>query len=150
MKMYEVEDNKKVPLELLLLADPSEEQIKCYVEEGTCYVAEEEDEIIGIYILYQTEWDKVEIVNIAVKESNQGKGIGKQLVLHAVDEARRLGYSKIDICTGNSSIGPLALYQKCGFRLDSIEKDYFIQHYAEPIYENGIQCRDKIRLRLVL
>lgn len=50
--------------------------------------------------------------------------------------------------TGNSSFDQLALYQKCGFRMKGIIEDYFIEHYEEPIFENGIQCRDMIRLSL--
>jgi hypothetical protein len=44
----------------------------------------------------------------------------------------------------------LALYQKCGFRIVGVDLDFFIRHYPEKIYENGIQCRDMIRLSLDL
>lgn len=27
-------------------------------------------------------------------------------------------------------------------------EDFFIKHYNEPIFENGIQCRDMVRLNL--
>ncbi len=57
-----------------------------------------------------------------------------------------MGYKTLEVCTGNSSIGQLALYQKCGFRMSGIERDFFIKHYHEPIFENGIQCRDRVRL----
>lgn len=60
------------------------------------------------------------------------------------------GFHTIEIGTGNSSIQRLALYQKCGFRMASIDHDFFLKHYDEPIYENGIQCMDMVRLSLVL
>jgi ribosomal protein S18 acetylase RimI-like enzyme len=75
-----------------------------------------------------------------------GKGIGKQLVLHAIETARSRGNKTIEIGTGNSGIGQLALYQKCGFRIVGVDIDFFVRHYSEAIYENGIQCRDMIRL----
>ena len=59
---------------------------------------------------------------------------------------RNQSYQQLLVSTGDSSIGQLALYQKCGFRIESIERDYFIRHYPEVIIENGIQCRDRICL----
>jgi len=44
----------------------------------------------------------------------------------------------------------LAFYQRFGFRVDSILKDYFIINYDEPIFENGIQLKDMLRLILKL
>lgn len=40
----------------------------------------------------------------------------------------------------------LALYQKCGFRMTGIDKDFFVRHYEEAIFENGIQVVDMVRL----
>lgn len=85
-----------------------------------------------------------------MKESWQGKGIGKQLIRHAIAEAKAAGFHTVEIGTGNSSIQQLALYQKCGFRMTSIDHDFFLKHYDEPIFENGIQCMDMVRLSLTL
>lgn len=65
---------------------------------------------------------------------------------HAIQEAKHLGFKTLEIGTGNSSIGQLALYQKCGFRITGIDRDFFIRHYSEEIYENGMQVMDMIRL----
>lgn len=40
----------------------------------------------------------------------------------------------------------LYLYQKCGFRMTSIDRDFFVRHYAEPIIENGLVLKDMVRL----
>lgn len=138
------------PLDLLLLADPSEEMIMGYLQRGTCYIAEDENSVIGVFVLLPTRPGTIELVNVAVIKRHQGKGIGKKLVMFAIDKARESGYQSIEIGTGNSSIGQLALYQKCGFRIIGIDPDFFITHYSEEIYENGIQCRDMIRLKLDL
>ncbi|MBJ4025620.1 GNAT family N-acetyltransferase, partial [Salmonella enterica subsp. enterica serovar Derby] len=78
------------------------------------------------------------------------KGIGRQLVMHAIETAKAQGFKTIEIGTGNSSIGPLALYQKCGFRITGIDRNFFLRHYEKPIYENGMRCIDMIRLSLDL
>ncbi|MBA2870346.1 ribosomal protein S18 acetylase RimI-like enzyme [Anoxybacillus calidus] len=120
--------------------------MKEYIRRGQCFVAEINGQIIGVYVLLPTRPETIELVNIAVDEKQQGKGIGKQLVLHAVENAKQQGYKTMEIGTGNSSIRQLALYQKCGFRITGVDRDFFVKHYPEPIFENGIQCRDMIRL----
>jgi ribosomal protein S18 acetylase RimI-like enzyme len=106
--------------------------------------------IVGEYVLLATRPQTAEIVNLAVSEDMQGRGIGRQLVLHAVELARQDGFKKLEIGTGNSSLGQLALYQKCGFRMASIDRNFFTRHYPQPIYENGLQCRDMVRLAMNL
>ncbi|MEL3958520.1 GNAT family N-acetyltransferase [Caldifermentibacillus hisashii] len=142
--------NETPPMNLLLLADPSLEHVQEYIQRGECFIAEKENQIIGVYILLRTRPATVELVNIAVDEKEQGLGIGKWLVMDAIKKARSSGYEIIEVGTGNSSIGQLALYQKCGFRITGIDRDYFVKHYPEPIFENGIQCRDMVRLALDL
>ncbi|MCM3477657.1 GNAT family N-acetyltransferase [Caldibacillus thermoamylovorans] len=142
--------NETPPMDLLLLADPSLKHVQEYIQRGECFIAEKENQIIGVYILLRTRPATVELVNIAVDEKEQGLGIGKWLVMDAIKKARSSGYEIIEVGTGNSSIGQLALYQKCGFRITGIDRDYFVKHYPEPIFENGIQCRDMVRLALDL
>ncbi|OMP28279.1 GNAT family N-acetyltransferase [Bacillus sp. I-2] len=142
--------DQSVPMDLLLLADPSKEKVLTYVQSGSCYAAYHEQDVIGVYVLLSLAQHTVEIINVAVKESWQGKGIGKQLIRHAIAEAKAAGFHTVEIGTGNSSIQQLALYQKCGFRMTSIDHDFFLKHYDEPIFENGIQCMDMVRLSLTL
>ena len=146
MEIRRLEKPEKVPMELLLLADPSKSIVEDYLAKGECFVAESNEQIIGVYVLLPTRPKTVEIVNVAVAEEHQGKGIGKLLIGDAIRVAKTKGYKTIEIGTGNSSIGQLALYQKCGFRIVSVDHNYFIKHYSEEIYENGIQCIDMIRL----
>ena len=90
----------------------------------------------------------MEIMNVAVKQEAQNKGVGRRLILHAIAEAKRAGAKTIEIGTGNPGVGQMLLYQKCGFRIVGVEFDYFRNNYRERIYENGIECRDMIRLRM--
>ncbi|WP_088049822.1 GNAT family N-acetyltransferase [Virgibacillus dakarensis] len=146
MQIRELNVNEKPPIELLLLADPSQKLVEEYLKRGECYVADNNKEIIGVYVLLPTIPETVEIANIAVSENEQGKGVGKELMMDAIQKAKEKGYKTIEVGTGNSSIGQLAFYQKCGFRMTSIDSDFFIRHYQDDIFENGIWCRDMIRL----
>lgn len=146
MKINKLDKHMTPPMELLLSADPSLQIVQQYLKRGECYIAEIENEIAGVYVLLSTRPQTVEIVNIAVQEKLQGLGIGKKLIQHAIQIAKEQLCHTIEVGTGNSSISQLALYQKCGFRIVGIDRDFFVQHYTEEIYENGIPCRDMIRL----
>lgn len=149
MRIHRLKSTEKPPMELLLTADPSEEKVQEYLSKGQCYIVREGDLIIGVYILLQTLRTKMELVNVAVLEDYQGQGIGKKLIQHAIANVQLQGYRFIDVGTGNSSISQLKLYQQCGFRMVKIRRGYFVKNYDEPIYENGIQCRDMVRLSIL-
>ena len=146
MNIRLLSDKEKPPMDLLLLADPSPKMVEEYLKEGESYIAESDNQLIGIYVLLPTRPETVEIVNVAVAEKYQSRGIGKLLVKDAIEKAKIKGFKTIEVGTGNSSIGQLALYQKSGFRITGVDKDFFIRNYEEEIYENGIQCQDMLRL----
>lgn len=141
---------EEYPMELLILADPSKKLIQQYIERGECYVGEEKEEIVGVFVLLPTRPETVELVNIAIAEKHQGKGFGKALTKEAIIKAKEQGYKVIEVGTGNSSIEQLALYQKCGFRITGVDINFFPIHYEEEIIENGITCVDMIRLTQLL
>lgn len=149
MNIRKLSGTEKAPLNLLLTADPSIDHVNDYAGRGQCFLAEKNDIIAGVFILLPTRPGIAELVNIAVEEAMQRQGIGKRLVQEAIEIARLEGFKKLEVGTGNSSIGQLAFYQKCGFRIVGIDMDFFI-HYEEEIIENGIKCRDMIRLSLDL
>jgi ribosomal protein S18 acetylase RimI-like enzyme len=145
-----LEPGEPPPWELLLLADPSRHQVEAYLADGICCVASLAGTIIGEFVLVPLGPRRFELMNIAITESCQGRGLGKRLVREAIAEAKRLGAETLELGTGNSSLQQLALYQKCGFRIVGVRPDFFRDHYADEIYENGIRCLDMIRLSLTL
>lgn len=150
MKIRKLLKHETPPFELLLLADPSRELVGQYIESGECGIAEDEDKIVGVYVLVKLGVTTMEIINIAVDELMHGRGIGKKLMGDAIQTAKVLGCKRLEVGTGNSSMGQLVFYQKCGFRIDGVIKDFFVDHYEEEIFENGIQCRDMIRLSMTI
>ncbi|AZV63945.1 GNAT family N-acetyltransferase [Peribacillus frigoritolerans] len=146
MEIRELFLDEPPPMNLLLLADPSRKLVEEYLGSGTCFVAVRDNRVIGVCVLLQKGPELIEIMNIAVDEQYHGRGIGRQLIEHVIGHAREQGYKMIEIGTGNSGIGQLALYQKCGFRITGVDRDFFNRNYSEAIYENGIQCQDMIRL----
>ncbi len=140
----------EVPYDLLLLADPSIDRIYDYTNRGNCYAAYVNNNIVGVYVIIRTGPLTLELANVAVSKAYQGKGIGKRLIFSAIDMARKEKAKVLEVGTGNSSISQLALYQKCGFRIVRIDRDFFKKNYREKIIENGIECIDMIRLSMDL
>ena len=149
IKIRKVE-KKEAPMELLLLADPSEQAISEYLEKGDCFIAFEGENVIGTCVLVPNDESVLEIMNIAVAIDKQSMGVGKLLIQNAITHATKKGINKLVVGTGNSSLGQIAFYQKCGFRISGIKKDYFSGRYDQPIIENGIVCRDMIIFEMSL
>lgn len=95
-KLKSIDD---APFNLLLLADPSMDMVLEKLNKGECFLYKVESEVIGCYVLNRVTRNRVELVNIAVSEKNQGCGMGKQLILHAFDYAKESGYSEIVVGT---------------------------------------------------
>lgn len=142
MDIRKLQAKETAPMALLLLADPSLESIQSYLGQGECYLAQD----LGVYVLLPLDQETIELKNVAVAPEAQGRGLGQQLISHALKIAKNAGFKLMEVGTGNSSVGPLRLYQKMGFTQTSVDHEFFIRHYPMPIFENGIQCRDMIRL----
>jgi N-acetylglutamate synthase-like GNAT family acetyltransferase len=148
VEIRQLHPNEPAPYDLLLLADPSKALVDEYLPRGTCYAVFYQNVIIGILVMIRTRPETMEIVNVAVREDYQGKGIGKKLIFYSIERAKELSIKTLEIGTGNPGVSQLMLYQKCGFRITGVDRDFFVRHYPEPIFENGIQCRDMIRMSM--
>jgi ribosomal protein S18 acetylase RimI-like enzyme len=139
-----------IPSDLLLLSDPSEEVIAEYIDQCTKFMARLDTDIVGALLLLKTRPRTMEIMNVSVYEEYQNKGIGKQLIANAIEFTKASRMKTLEIGTGNPGVIQMMLYQKCGFRIIGVELDYFRKNHAERIFENGIECRDMIRMRMEL
>lgn len=135
------------PMELLLEADPSEKRVKAYLDKSYCYIAKLAEKVVGVYVLQPIGETILELMNIATHPAYQGKGIGAKMLESAIQSARELGAKRLELGTGTFGY-QLAFYQKAGFRVDRIDKDFFLKNYEEPIFEMGIQHKDMLRLVL--
>ena len=136
--------------ELLLSADPSPVMVASYVNRAFKFAAQIDHNLVGVLLLLPTHPQTLEIVNLAVSQRQQNQGIGSKLLQFAENWAHQKHYRTLEIATGSTSFGPLYLYQKQGFRITSIERDFFSQHYPQTIWENKLILKDLIRLQKTL
>lgn len=135
---------------LLLLADPSRELVEQYLPSSDVYTAVIDNQAVGVAVLYKHSEGLFEIKNLAVDPQHQGRGIGYKLLMHVTSLFATSSEAELRICTGNTSEYQIALYKKAGFEITSVEKDYFLKNYPEPIYENGDRCMDLVILSQVV
>lgn len=109
------------------------------------YLAVLGDVTIGA-VLMRWEPDSSEILYIAIDAAQRGQGYGKAVMATVIGEAQQREIRSVLVGTSNASLSQIAFYQKCGFRLDSVRRDYFA-YLSSPVYENGIQIRDMLVLR---
>jgi N-acetylglutamate synthase-like GNAT family acetyltransferase len=140
-------------LPLFLLADESAEQVQRYMNTGDLYIYSSEDDIVaGIVLAIPVEPGVVELKAVAIEMQQQRQGIGKRMLIAVLVELCDLGCKRVLVGTANAAIGQLAFHQKAGFRLLSIERDFFspVRGYAEVIEESGIRMRDMVWMDLIL
>lgn len=78
------------------------------------------------------DWNKDEILYISIIKNFRSKGYGKKVITLIIEKAQKMDKKYIIVGTGNSSLDNISFYQKCGFRFDSIIKDYF-SYIVPPI-----------------
>ncbi len=136
------------PLDLLLSADPSVERVRESLERGTVFVGVEDGGVVAVAVV-GFENPAAELKNIAVAANRRRGGLGRRMLAHVLNYASEAGISRVTVGTGNSSLPQLAFYQKIGFRVVGVIAGYF-DGYRPPIFEDGIPCRDMIRLAIDL
>ena len=147
MEIIEIIDNKKVYIELLLLADEQEDMIARYLDKGKMYVLD--DNGIKCQCVVTNEGNGVlEIKNIATVPEYQGKGYAKAMIDFIIAKYRE-DYSVLQVGTGDSP-STIPFYEKCGFVPSHIIPNFFTENYNHPIYEDGIQLVDMVYLKRVL
>ena len=134
---------------LFELAEDSERALDEYIDAGRVLVAVEGGRIVGHLQLADTDGPAaLEIKNMAVAASRQGRGIGRALVEAAVALARREGRSTLVVATAAADTGNLRFYQRLGFRLRAVERDAFTEATGYPpgLEIDGIELRDRVWL----
>ncbi|WP_261885873.1 GNAT family N-acetyltransferase [Vibrio pomeroyi] len=148
MEYVELEP-REIPMALLLEADPSEASIASYLDESWCYAAKQDNRIIGVCVVKLIGENVAEIFNVSVSPAHQQKGIGSKVLAFALKQLAQHDVKRVELGTGTFGY-QLTYYQRAGFRVDSVIKNHFIDHYPEPIFENGIQHQDMLRLYIEL
>ncbi|MDR3098744.1 MAG: GNAT family N-acetyltransferase, partial [Paraburkholderia sp.] len=89
------------PMELLLLADPSEEKVRAYLPSSRCFVAFDDGAVAGVCVVQQKEPGVHELMNIAVAPAQQKRGVGTRLLRWVIECYREAGARVLEVGTGS-------------------------------------------------
>ena len=145
MYIVQITEKKKQYLDLLLLADEQEEMIDRYLERGDMFVLQDEHKKAIAVAVVTVEGDNVvELKNLAVLKEEQGKGYGKRMIEY-VGKFYSEKYRMLFVGTGDVDV-TVGFYKHCGFTYSHRVKNFFIENYDHPIYEDGVQLKDMVYL----
>ena len=144
MEIKIIKANKKDFLDLLLLADESEDMINTYLERGEMFALYDEDGLKSICVVTQENNDTCELKNIATYEEWNGKGYGSRLISH-ISSYYKGKYETMLVGTGDVP-WILRFYEKNGFTISHRIKNFFTDNVDHPMFDGGIQLVDMIYL----
>ena len=144
MKVELICENREKFMDLLLLADEQEDMVRKYINKGEMFALFDEN-LVSICIVIEETKGNFEIKNIATHKDYQGKGHGKYLINYLFEFYKDKGKT---MCVGTGE-SPLTLpfYEKLGFKYSHRIKNFFIDNYNHPIYEDGILLKDMVYLK---
>jgi GNAT superfamily N-acetyltransferase len=144
MRIEKLNQNKKQYLDLLLLADESEEMIDKYLDHGDLF-ALYDDDLKTICVVASINEETCELKNLATYEKYQGNGYGKAIIRFISDYYKN-DYKTMLVGTGETP-AILSFYESCGFEQSHRLKNFFTDNYKHPIIEDSIQLVDMIYLK---
>jgi ribosomal protein S18 acetylase RimI-like enzyme len=133
-------------------ADDSEREIASYRDLGEVLVGRDEGGIVGhVQIVAAAEAGTFELKSLAVHETKRSQGIGTALVEAALSHCRDQGGRLILVATAAASTDALKFYQRRGFRIRRIIRDFYNPARGyRPLMVNGIPLLDEVILDLEL
>ncbi len=89
---------------------------------------------------------EVELTLVAVDEARQGLGHGVAMLEVVVVAVAADGVRRVLVGTAAAGAGTLRFYQRCGFRVHSVERDYFdaARGYDGTEAIEGVPIRDLV------
>jgi len=144
MNVIIINENKKDFLDLLLLADEQEDMIDKYLERGTLF-ALYDDDLKSICVVTDEGNGAFELQSLATYPQFQSKGYGRYLINHVCDYYKGTGTTML-VGTGDTPI-IIPFYENIGFVVSHRIENYFIEHYDEPMFEHGVQLKDKVYMK---
>ncbi|RKJ81305.1 MULTISPECIES: GNAT family N-acetyltransferase [unclassified Pyramidobacter] len=145
MKIVKINDSDKTKyMELLLIADEQIHMIEKYLQRGDMF-ALCDDDVRAICVVTQEHAGRYELKNIVTVPEYQRKGYGQKLIAFIVDHYKEPG-GELYAGTGDTP-AILRFYERCGFVRSHIVKNFFVENYDHPIYEDGRQLIDMIYLK---
>ena len=144
MQIKEITTNKKDYIDILLIGDEDEAMINKYLESSKLFALYDNDILTSICAVMEIDKETVEIKNLATYTQYQNKGYASALINFV-----KTNFKYLILGTGENN-NTLKFYKKQGFQETHRLKNFFIDNYPHPIFENEKQLVDMIYLKKIL
>lgn len=122
-----------------------------FVEEGTSWVAESRDGQIVAFLCAEVTGDALHVWELAVARGQQRRGIGRALLMEAIDFARQSRLSSITLTTFRAIPWNEPAYRRIGFEtLQFGGHDRRITNILQREAEAGLPLERRCAMRLAL
>lgn len=108
---------KVEPSDRKVLDNPQREIID---KGGHIYFAKMGKDIVGTFALMPKGRGEFELAKMAVSQTLRGAGIGKTMMQHAIEEAKKLGAAKLSLESNTVLDAAMKLYKSVGFKKVSL------------------------------
>ncbi|QOR36717.1 GNAT family N-acetyltransferase [Clostridium sp. 'deep sea'] len=113
------------------------------LEQGNCYAAYLENELLGVIILDIRKWNKTLFIDlIQVSDKHHNEGIGTELLAKAKEIAIENKLRIVALETQNTNVNAIEFYKKNGFTIDGFDLSYYDNNY--PYNEVAIFMKCKL------
>lgn len=145
MRIEEVTKNKTDFMDILLIGDEEEAMINKYLDQSRLFVLYNKNKLTSICAVIRIDDKTIEIKNLATSPEYQNRGYASML-LDFICKKYKEEAAEIILGTGENE-KTLKFYKKRGFVETHKIKNFFIDNYSHPIFENGTQLIDMIYLK---
>lgn len=99
----------------------------CLKVGNQCWVLEQDAEILG-HAIVTIGAAEAHLLNVCVRASEQGGGLGRELVMHALERAHAAGADALFLEVRPSNHRAAQLYDSMGFSEVGVRKNYYPAH----------------------
>lgn len=96
-------------------------------ERSVYYALLDDDKLVGNIFIYNWEGKKdyIKIMTMAVHPDYRKQGLASRLMKHSEEEMLKFGMKNFRGETRASNKPMQATFERCGYKLDTVEKDYY-------------------------
>ena len=148
MQIKEIIKNKADFMDILLIGDEDENMINKYINQSTIFALYVNSTLTSVCAIIKVDNETAEIKNLSTYPEYQNRGYASTLI-DFVCNKYKTEFKYLILGTGENN-KTIKFYKKRGFQEIHRLKNFFIDNYSHPIYENGKQLIDMIYLKKIL
>jgi GNAT superfamily N-acetyltransferase len=127
------------PYEVDIAVELAEDRLSHGAESGYHFIMAEQDDRLAGYACFgpiPCTLDSYDLYWIAVYPDIQGRGLGRELISEAEKHIEKAGGRRIYVDTSERPQydSTRAFYEKCGYRLEAVLKDFYAPGDGKAIY----------------